>query len=360
MPVMMRIVALLASLVANPLAAEPATLSDLAAALADDQDAIALGLGVRRDGVTELAVTGTTRRGGDEPAIPDAPFHIGSITKGFTATLLMMLAERGVIDFDAPLRDLLPGAALHPDWQVLTLPQILSHTAGLPDNFGLTVMLDDPGPDLPAARAAALADLWVDPLPNPAGSFAYSNVGYVLAGHIAEVAAGRAWEDLIRTDIAGPLGLDTLGFGPPQGPGVPWGHAVRLGFRIAADPTGGSADNTPLLGPAGTIHLSLADLLAWGQFQIDACRGLSPLLSAAGCARLHEPVLDGYGLGFYLMDHVSPAAFGHNGTNTFWHAILMIVPDRDLVLVAARNDGDVDGGEEAGQALARWALAPAD
>ena len=216
---MKRLLVVLMGLLGGKVAAQPADLAALVAETRDRVNAVALGAGWQGAGDPVIAQAGVTQIGGDTPLAPDAPWHIGSISKGFTATLLMRLAEQGRLDFDAPLAVLLPGQALHPDWAALTLPQILSHTAGLAPNFSAAVMGADPGPDRSAARHAALAALWGQPLPGRPGRHVYSNLGYVLAGHIAETVTGQSWESLILQELAQPLGLTTLGFRRPTGRG---------------------------------------------------------------------------------------------------------------------------------------------
>jgi CubicO group peptidase (beta-lactamase class C family) len=181
---------------------------------------------VRGDAPGVELAAGVTRRGGAQPVGSPGPWHIGSIAKSFTATLIVQLAAAGQLDLDAPLPELLPGeaAGMHPDWSAVTLRGLLSHTAGMPANLPWRRLARSGGPGLRAARLAAMRQLWAQPVAGRPGRFVYSNTGYVLAGTVAEQVTGRSWEALIRTQIAAPLGLDSLGFGPPDGAAVPWGH----------------------------------------------------------------------------------------------------------------------------------------
>lgn len=290
-----------------------------------------------------IHTTGPRFKGSEQSVPENARWHVGSITKSFTATLLARMTERGVIDFTTPLGTLLPELApeMHPDWQSLTLTEILSHTAGLRPNFTDAEMEEPGGPDHMLARLIRLRAHWAKPLPGTRGSFAYSNMGYVLAGLIAETRTGLPWQDLILREIAGPLNLTSIGFGAPSGAADPWGHTARFLRQTPVEPTDLWSDNPAWLGPAGTLHMSLADLLTWGQTHMRACRGEMPdFLSAETCTLLHTPVSSGYALG-WVVDDLAWLGGGiihtHNGSNTMWFAQLAYAPERDLVLAVVIN-----------------------
>src|SRR5690606_7475590 len=96
----------------------------------------------------------------------------------------------------------------------------------------------------------------------PGEKHAYSNVGYTIAGAMAEKVTGVSWEDLVRREVFEPLRLAGSGFGPPASSDEtleqPRGHRpVLLRWKVAVDD---KADNTPIMGPAGTVHMTLTDL----------------------------------------------------------------------------------------------------
>lgn len=292
------------------------------------------------DSAPVVLVHGPRAPGLPDPVPAGASWHIGSITKTLTADLIMRLAEQGRLDFDAPLSVLLPDAELHPDWRDLTLTQILSHTAGLRPNFTMAETGADYGDDLTAERRTRLAAHWSQPQPREPGRFRYSNLGFVLAGHIAEVRTGRSWEELIDAEIAAPLGLESLGFGAPNGPGDPLGTRGMF-IRRAVEPTAQRADNPAWLGPAGTVHMSLEDLLRWGQANMLACEGsYQDFLSAENCQRLRQPVSQTYGLGWEVamlkLDR-DVQVIGHSGSNTMWITHLFYAPEEKIVLALSMN-----------------------
>lgn len=116
------------------------------AGLATANPDVALGLAWSVSGGTpHVLVAGPTRRGGP-PVTPEALWHVGSITKSFTAALALVMAEAGEIVLDGPVAAHLPGETLHPDWQGVTFRAALSHTAGLPANVSPWSLLR-PGAD---------------------------------------------------------------------------------------------------------------------------------------------------------------------------------------------------------------------
>ena len=149
--------------------------------------------------------------------------------------------------------------------------------------------------------------------------FAYSNVGYTIAGHIAETVAGKAYESLLRERVFAPLGLASAGFGPPQGDAPnqePIGHRVLLRwFRLRMDPFETRADNSPVMAPAGAVHMTILDLARYGTAHLDGESSPSPtLLPHAAWERLHTPVRDDYARGWVRVERDWAGAVPCSGT----------------------------------------------
>ncbi|MCR9137625.1 MAG: beta-lactamase family protein [Alphaproteobacteria bacterium] len=302
----------------------------------------ALGVAHARGAETPVTRTfGTVSRNSDRPVSADASWHIGSISKSFTASLIMRLAERELLALDAPIAQYLPDdrADMHEDWRSMTLRSLLSHTSGLQANAPTPTFLVRTRDNLHAIRRDVLGTVWGTAPTGAAGTYLYSNLGYVLAGFVAEEVTGRTWEALIRSEIADTLGLGSLGFGAPTEPDAPRGHRNFVVLKRPVSPDTKDSDNPPWLGPAGTIHLSLADLVRWGQAHLSACRGEMPgFLTAASCREMRTVIADDYGLGWV----VSSAEDGtpllwHNGSNSMWYAMLVLLPEHDLVLAVTTN-----------------------
>lgn len=275
----------------------------------------------------------------DDPApIPeDAQWHIGSISKTFTAVLIMMLVEEGAFSLDSDLKALLPtqSAQMHASWHPITLGELLSHTSGMHAN--------PTAKQLEAGRNgmtcdAVLAAQWTKPLKASAGKYRYSNLGYMLLGHIIETHTGQEWLDVVRTRIAAPLGMTSLGIGPPP---VIRGHARRFWSRKSMAPDSPHADNPPFMNAAGRLHASAQDMLTFGRFLLDARAGRSQILSAQSAQTMMTPVARTYGLGLasFPLKSVEGEIWGHDGSNTMWLALLAIVPQSNTVAFFASNEG---------------------
>lgn len=298
------------------------------------------------------AALGVRALGHSEPVTTNDRWHIGSDTKAFTATLVARLVEKGVMRFDDTLAASFPAfaKAMDPAYCNVTVTQLLSHTAGLPP------LTDDK--DLPpfmaviksangvkAQRAAIARKYLTMPPASKAGDFAYSNLGFIIAGAIAEACTGKTWEDLIRDQIFAPLGIKNAGFGPPGTPGKldqPWGHKEEAGKLVALDPANAEADNPPALGPAGTINIALKDWLLFAQDQLDGEHGHGKLLKPETYRKLHTPVTGNYALGWgaKLGPDGVPLLLTHTGSNGFWVADIRIMPKHDMIFLVVTNAGN--------------------
>ena len=298
------------------------------------------------------AALGVRALGHPEKVTTNDRWHIGSDTKAFTATMIARLVEKGVIHFDDTLATSFPAfaEAMDPAYRNVTVLQLLSHTAGLPP------LTDDK--DLPpflaviksangvkAQRAAIARKYLTMPPASKAGEFVYSNLGFIIAGAIAEARTGKTWEDLIRDQIFTPLGIKNAGFGAPGTAGKfdqPWGHEEKAGKLVPLDPAREGADNPPALGPAGTINIALKDWLLFAQDQLDGEHGHGKLLKPETYRKLHTPVTDVYALGWgaKLGPDGLPLLITHTGSNGYWVADIRIMPKHDMIFLVAMNAGN--------------------
>jgi len=305
------------------------------------------------------AALGVRALGHPETVTTNDRWHIGSDTKAFTATLIARLIEQGSMSFDDTLAASFPAfaTAMDPAYRNVTVTQLLSHTAGLPP------LTDDK--DLPpfmaviksasgvkAQREAIARKYLTMPPASKVGDFKYSNLGFIIAGAIAEARTDKTWEDLIREQIFAPLGIKNAGFGPPGTPGMrdqPRGHREEAGKLVALDPGSPDADNPPALGPAGTINTALKDWLRFAQDQLDGERGGGKLLKSETYRRLHTPVTGNYALGWgaKLGPDGVPLLVTHTGSNGFWVADIRIMPKHNMIFLVVTNAGN----EAANQAI---------
>ena len=189
-------------------------------AAARDKDHLpAVAALIQIDGKIEAqAALGVRALGHPEPVTVDDRWHIGSDTKAFTSTMIARLVEQGVMGFDDTLAASFPAFAkdMDPAYRSITVTQLLSHTAGLPP---LTEDKDLPAflaviktaSGVKAQRVAIARQYLTRPPASKAGEFAYSNLGYIIAGAIAEARTGKTWEELIREQVFLPLGITERG-----------------------------------------------------------------------------------------------------------------------------------------------------
>lgn len=304
----------------------------------------AAGVALYKNGEGTCKVAGRRAVDQDVPVAETDLWHIGSLTKSMTGTLAARMVVRGQIRWESTVGEVLNLPNLPKGHQDITLMQLLAHRAGLPANLDqsatLALMREQETTPLPEQRLDYATTILSQPLlSEPGSSFAYSNAGYVIAGAMLEAVSGRAWEDLMREEVFNPLGLDTAGFGPPGTLGVvdqPRGHTTGLLFGLKSVEPDGFADNIAAMGPAGTVHISLCDLL---QYAVAHATRPPDYLPKEMWEALHRDRGDGYGFGW----SVSPDGnLGHSGANTFWFAQVAVWPAQKGAAVVVTNDGRIN------------------
>ena len=167
---------------------------------------------------------------------------------------------------------------------------------------------------------------------------------------MAEKTTGLVWEELVQREVFTPLNMQSGEFGPPQDKDKPLeqprGHKHLLGFTIAVGP---EDDNTPIMGPAGSIHLSLKDLAIFANEHLQGELGSGTLLKPETFKLLHKPELErnAYGWVISARQHldVGPVIW-HSGTNTMWYALLAFMPNINTVVAVTTNDGDIEASKK--------------
>ncbi|QXT39291.1 serine hydrolase domain-containing protein [Gymnodinialimonas ceratoperidinii] len=310
------------------------TAQEIAEALAGISDVPAAAAGWVTAQDMDFGVAGTRVVNGSDRVQPDDQWHVGSITKGMTATLAARLVEAGAITWDTRLGAVLGDSYpdMHPDWHDTPLRRFLTHRSGMAANLP-----DDTAAGLGTAprRDYVAEALFAAPIGAP-GEFVYSNAGYVVAGAILEAAGGASWEELMRIHVFAPLGMESAGFGPPQG-AVIEGHSPRLLWGVSAAGQSPEADNIPAMGPAGRVHLSAADMLRY--LRAHLLRD-ETFLSTDAWETLHAPIgEEAYAMGWGVGEDGSLV---HSGSNTLWYAVAYVAPDSGRAVFVSTNTGDFD------------------
>ena len=264
-----------------------------------------------------------------------------------TATMIATLAEDRAIAWESTLAEVFPDAKLHEGYRPVTLAQLLTHRAGLPANVAWRGR--EKGTTTTEQRRAVLGQVaGMEPSTKPGSKMVYSNVGYALAGLMAETRAKASWEVLMRERLFAPLKMDSAGFGAPGTPGKvdqPWGHSRTLGKLIPSQ-----TDNAPALGPAGTLHCSMADWAKFAELHLRGARGEKPpILRPETFAALHASGKGAdYAKGWGVADRdwAGGAVLTHKGSNTQWFAAIWLAPKKNIGFLAATNCGG-DGADAA-------------
>ena len=198
---------------------------------------------IRGDGSVTSAVVGVRKRGTDVRATTEDKWPLASNTKAMTATLLATFVEQGALTWETTLAELFPElrAGFRGKFGAITVTHLLAHYAGLPRNFdGTGIRRTAPTPA--EQRLNLVRKTGSQALRSAPGTkMEYSNLGYVIAGAVAERVGGKPWEALMRERVFAPLGIEGCGFGgaltnrDTEDVGGPAGRcAARL-------PTGGSS-----------------------------------------------------------------------------------------------------------------------
>jgi CubicO group peptidase (beta-lactamase class C family) len=312
-------------------------------------------------GLTALGVTGVRKSGTTVAATADDLWHLGSDTKAMTAVVVATLVERGSLAWDRNIGDVFGSLAsdFPAAFRSITVKQLLSHHAGLPANLNWRQIEQAGGASANVAkmrdqRLSALRTAAKTPLVSEPGTkYEYSNLGYTLAGAIAEHVTGKAWEDLVTEIVFAPLGMKSAGFGGLGTPGQidqPWPHGAD-GKPMPLN--GPNVDNAEVMGPAGTVHCSLAD---WARFvadQLSGERGAGALLKPETYKTLHTVAFDAdYAFGWLVVERPwgGGLVMTHAGSNTMNYAVVWMAPARDFAVLVVTNQGGPEAQAAADQA----------
>lgn len=150
---------------------------------------------------------GTADNLSKQPNGPDTIFQIGSLTKAFTAAAILQLQDSGKLSIDDPVQTYIKDYTNNK----VTLYQLLTHTAGIPDYTGFTDFATTM--DMRVSVDELVAKIIDKPLEfEPGSQFAYSNSGYVLLGDIIEKVSGEPYGDYLNEHIFKPLGMERTGY----------------------------------------------------------------------------------------------------------------------------------------------------
>ena len=321
-----------------------------------------LAVGVVHEGRELLAGHGTTNVEHPLPVDPETLFQIASVTKPFTATALLRLADRGRVDPARPVRDYLPEFRLPvEEWtERVRVEDLLTHRGGWDgDRF----FVRPPAEWSLAAVVAEFADN--RQLFPPLTAWSYNNAGFSVAGRLIEVLTGSSFEDALHELVLAPLGLGHTFLradrvvthrvaaphvAGPDGPVVLRGGGWQPGWELPPSDV-----------PAGGIVSCARDLLRWARFHLGDGRAAdgSRVLEAATLERMRTEVCaaggndDAMGVPWLMRDWDGVRFFGHTGQTVGYRSELWLQRERGFAFVALSNEL---GGHVTNQRVRDWVL----
>lgn len=308
--------------------------------------------------IVATGAAGIRKLGAPEKVTIADRFHLGSCTKSMTATLGAMLVEEGKLKWDTRPGEVFEKVAIHEGYREVTLRHLLSNTGGVPhevDGKLWAELWKREGEPREQRMLLVRGMLGKEPSAKPGERDIYSNAGFAIAGAMMEVKSGEPYEQLITRRLFEPLGIRSAGFGAPATPGKvdqPYGHRIGGAGLEAIDPQP-HGDNPPGIAPAGTVHMTVSDFARYAAFHLGA--GPKDLLKPETLALLHEPTpVSDYALGWKVVerDWAGGTALTHIGTNTMFHAVIWLAPEKGFGAVAMSNHGGKEGFTACDQAVA--------
>ncbi len=267
------------------------------------------------------------------PADADTIYNLASLTKPFTATAILRLYDQHKLSLEDKIGKFLPDAPT--PWRSITIRQILTHSSGILDYTKFKNPLIEVGKDYTPGEV--LKKAYSYPLEfEPGSRSVYSNMGFVVLGHIIAKASGMSYRDYMKRNLFAPLGMEhsyigAAGVRAPQNFAKPY---IPDGAKFAAAPY--ISLNWSL--SAGGMMTSLRDLCAWDKV-VDRQSFLNPgtwSLAWAPTVTLAEPHVP-YGLGWIVTKLAGERVICHLGGKPGYSAMYSRFPDKRMSIIVLSN-----------------------
>lgn len=311
---------------------------------------------VRGDEVVHAAGYGVRNVETGDPVTLNTRFAIASMTKAFTSMGVALQVDQGRLSWDAPVRDYLPWFKMKDTYasQHISLRDMLSHRSGLPRH------------DLAWYRAPFTREELVrliqhhEPNKTFREAWQYQNLMYVTAGYVTGLVSGMTWEEFVQQYIFDALGMTGSSFSAET---VQQSDDYALPYRIVRER--GEPDRVeqmafydmPVVGPAGSIHSNLNDLIHWLKVHLNEGRfGDTQFVSPGNLAEMHKPqmimpvdgmhenlfgtTLQAYGMGWFVEPYKGYTVIHHGGNIDGFSLMLSFVPQAKVGSIILTN---IDG-----------------
>lgn len=306
-----------------------------------------------RTGTLRIMTFGYANRETRLPVTAQTSFAIGSITKSMTALALLQLKDAGRIDLNAPVQRYLPWFSIKSGGRPILVHQLLSHTAGLPDDYAAEA----------GYRFDVIALSGAKTIFPPGTAWSYSNDGYATLGALLARVDGRSWADALQARVFTPIGMTASSavFTPATMEGAAVGYQFRDNDRPAPlDPPLVASPAMDFVDPAGSVLSTPEDMARYMRVYLNGGRTASgvPLIAPATFAAMTRPDLlaDGkpagsagielqeapafyraYGYGLSIFDDGGDRVIGHTGGVSGYTACMQMNLTRGFGVIAFAN-----------------------
>jgi D-alanyl-D-alanine carboxypeptidase len=306
------------------------------------------------DGSSWIGTSGRADVAGNKEVTPDTAFALASVSKTYTAALILDLAGEGRIDLDASALSYIPGATLD---RRITVRQLLNHTSGLDDFFLHTpidkALLADPDAFWSVKRTLKYV---AKPYFPPGKGWRYSNTNYLYLGLIAERVTGETLAVALRDRFFVPLDFGATWYQAVEKPRNPLAHGYRFaGPRLSTPPIDLSA-KSPLApfrsvvtaaGGAGSIAATSADAARWGRLlftgEVLGAGMTAQMLDGVAFTAAYKPRVP-YGLGVQAFPIGGRLSVGHSGRLLGFRSSVRHLPAENVTIAVLTNQSRADPG----------------
>lgn len=307
-------------------------------------------------GIIEAQAVGSRIYGGPMNVTVNDEFHLGSCGKAFTAVLMGVLVDEGLVNWNTTLPEIFPEYAntMRTEYRNVTVKELLSHSSGFRRSIDFS-LLKESSPR--ARRIEALLWALKQPPAQERGKYLYSNLGYLIAGAITERLTNQDYETQVMECVIKPLGITSAGFGPMGTEGEedePLQHTSNHAPIIATPDAG----LDPSYNPAGGLHMTVKDWGKYIQWVLTVEAGHHQNLLRNETARiLTAPAVSIGNNGFYAFGWgvgnqawAGGKTLSHSGSNGYNYSDAYLLVAKHFGVITMTNQGAV--GEV-------WLLGPA-
>lgn len=258
---------------------------------------------------------------------PGTIFQVGSMTKQFTAAVVLKLVEQQKLSLDDKISKYFPALKRGDE---ITIKNLLTHTSGLSEIFRDTLFIKEDKQS--SISKEKLLSFFIDkPLYfDPGTQYSYCNSGYILLGLIIEKVSGKTYEQMVRNYILKPLKMTHSGF---DFAGLK-SRQKALGyikFSSAASISSMPWDSTATYA-AGSLYSTVNDLYLWHKGLLN-----HTILTKESLAKAYTPFLEGYGLGCWIDTLYQKRVISHGGNIEGFTSYFGRIEEDDVCVIMLNN-----------------------